>query len=127
MTTLFLSLWLIPIAVNIYADRNGAKRNYLQVNIIRGAAAILHAILFNPQNTIEWIPILIFQVTSFWILFEIGLNLVRGNPLLYYDSKEGDSGIIDRFFKWAGPTAHFVAKLAALILCVLSGIVIYHL
>lgn len=127
MITLFLSLWAIVPAANVYADRNGRKPNYIIMFILRGAAAILHAILFNPQNTIDWLPILIFQVTSFWILFELGLNMVRGNPLLYYDNFEGDSGILDRFFKWAGPTAHFVAKLAALILCVLSGIVIYHL
>lgn len=125
MTILFLSLWLIPIAANIYWDRNGRKPNYLQMFIIRGMAAILHAILFNPKDTTEWIPILIFQVTSFWIFFEIGLNIVRGKPIMYYDNVEGDSGMIDRFFKVAGVELHFIAKCACIILMVLSAIVVY--
>lgn len=126
MTTLLLLLWLLPIAGNIYLDRNGRKPNYLQMFILRGMAAILHGVLFNPQNWNDYFPVFIFQVTSFWLFFEAGLNIVRNKPLLYYDHFEGDSGWIDRLFKWAGPTAHAIAKIAILILCILSIVVIYN-
>jgi len=126
MITLKLLLWLLPIGANIYADRKGRKPNYIQMFVIRGMAAIAHGILFNPHNMWDYAPVFVFQITSFWILFEIGLNIVTKKPILYYDRKEGDSGTIDRFFKWAGPGAHLVAKLAALVLCILSIIVIYN-
>lgn len=126
MTTLLLLLWLIPIAANVYVDRKGRKPNYVIMFILRGMVAIGHGILFNPQNMWDYVPVFIFQVTSFWLIFEIALNIVRGKDILYYDRSEGDSGIIDRFFKWTGPTAHFFAKLAALILCFLAVIKIYH-
>jgi hypothetical protein len=129
--------WLWPIAGNVYLDRNGAKRNYLQVNLIRGMFAIAHGILVLPKDynyssassldlLLIWLPLLVFEFTSYWIFFELGLNIVRHRKLLYYDNKEGDSGYIDRFFKWAGPTWHAVAKILCFVLMVLSIIVIYE-
>lgn len=140
MVTFILLLWLIPIAANVYADRNGRKPNYLQMFIIRGMAAIFHAILLDvsvgyfPENLwdysaldmlLMWMPILLFQTTSFWIVFEISLNIVRGRELFYFDRKERDSGIIDRVFDALGSGAHLLAKIAALVVCILSIVVIY--
>ncbi len=121
-----LLLWLIPIAANVYMDRKGRKPNYIQMFLLRGMAAILHAILFNPHNVYDWLPILIFQVTSFWLIFEIALNLVRGKHFLYYDHLEGDSGYIDRFFAWAGEKFHAVCKMLCFAVMVWSIIVILH-
>ena len=135
MTTLILLLWLIPIAINVYIDRNGKKPNYAQVFIFRGVAALLHAILFDvavgwlPDNLYQysvlellliWLPMLLFQITSFWILFELALNKVRGREWLYFDRSENDSGWIDRIFNNLGNGAHLAAKIAALITCILS-------
>ena len=124
--TVFLLVWLLPIGANVWADRTGRKPNYLMMFILRGMAAILHGVMFQPENWGEYFPVFVFQVTSFWLFFEAALNIVRKKPLLYYDMKEGDSGWIDRFFKWTGKPAHTVAKIAALILMILSIIVIYH-
>lgn len=135
-----LLLWLIAPITNAVLDRKGPKRVYWIVNLIRFMAAVLHGALFFPSSWMPWntpinelsgwrllmiwLPVLIFQMTSFWIVFELILNRFLKRPWLYYDHKEKDSGLIDRFFAWAGPTAHKVAKLAALILCILSAIVI---
>lgn len=124
--TVYLLIWLLPIGVNVWVDRDGRKPNYLQVFILRGIAAILHGIYFNPHNMVEYFPVFVFQVTSFWLLFEGALNVIRKKPLLYYDHEEGDSGWIDRFFKWTGPKFHMVAKMFTLLLCILSIIVIYN-
>jgi len=99
-------------------------------------ALILHSALFIPGYWVGtdfangqwlrmWWPIVVFDLTSYWIFFELALNIVRGNPILYYDHKEGDSGWIDEFFKWAGPTFHTVCKILAFIVMILSGILIY--
>jgi hypothetical protein len=125
MITLYLLLWLVPIAANVWADSSGRKPNYLVMFVIRGMAAILHGVLFLPENFGEYFPILVFQVTSFWLIFEAWLNIVRGKELLYYDTFEMDSGHIDRFFTWAGKPAHTIAKAFTLILCIISIIVIY--
>ena len=121
-----LLLWLIPIGLNVYADKDGRKPNYLLMFVLRGIAAILHGVLFNPQDMADYWPVFLFQVTSFWILFEIALNLVRGREVFYYDRKEKDSGWIDKLFAWAGPFWHIIAKIVATILMVWSIILIYQ-
>lgn len=140
MITFILLLWLIPIAVNVYLDRNGRKPDYLQMFILRGIAAILHGVLLDivcdvfPENLwsysvwqlfLIWLPLLLFQATSFWILFELALNIVRKRELFYYDRKEDDSGWIDQIFDVLGNGAHLIAKVIALTICVLSIMVIY--
>lgn len=128
MLTFLLSLWLVPIGVNVWFARKREKPNYLVQFIIRGMASLLHGALFIRSQE-QWpiaIVIVIFQITSFWIVFELALNIIWGEPLMYYDTKEKDSGWIDRFFAWAGPGYHFAAKIAALIVCILSIIVINH-
>lgn len=125
MKTFFLLLWLLPIAANVWADAKGRKPNYLMMFVIRGMAAILHGILFDPQNLKDYFPVFVFQVTSFWLLFEIGLNIVRKKPILYYDTTEHDSGWIDKFFSFTGREFHFFCKVIALLLIVFSIIVIY--
>jgi len=125
MITFFLLLWLIPIAANVWADANGRKPIYLVMFILRGMAAILHGVLFDPHTLQDYFPVFIFQVTSFWLLFEIALNIVRKKPILYYDTTEHDSGWIDKFFSLTGREFHFFCKLLALIILVFSIIIIY--
>lgn len=127
---LLLLTWFIPIFINAWMDRKGAKRDYVVVFIFRGIAAILHAVLVQVTGSYydvaDYLPLFIFQVTSFWIFFELILNYLRDNPAFYYDRREKDSGWIDRFFTWAGPGWHLVAKAMCFIVMVLSVIVIYH-
>ena len=119
--------WFLVIAGNIYLDRNGRKPNYLLMNGIRLIALSWHQLLFNPNEyELRDLAVVIFDLTSFWIFFELGLNIVRKKPLLYYDTKELDSGYIDRFFAWAGKEAHTIAKVLCFILMVLSLIVIHY-
>jgi len=131
--TIALLTWFIPIAVNVYLDRNGAKRNYLQVNMIRGIVLILHAVFFfnlqggyfRSEDIIRNTPIIIYYFTSYWLFFEIGLNIVRNRASIwYYDTKELDSGWIDGFFA-KYPSLHKPAKTLAAVLLLLSIIFIY--
>lgn len=128
MIFLKLALWLIAPLFNAWMDRKGAKRNYLIVNILRGMAVILHGSMF--IYTYEgwgyyFLPVFLYEMTSFWLVFEIALNLWQKKPMLYYDTKEHDSGWTDKFFAWAGTGWHTAAKLAALV-GMIAGILITY-
>jgi len=131
--TLSLLCWLLVPVFNVYMDRNRPKRIYLVVNILRGMALITHAIIFFDMqggyfrwaDIIRNTPIITFYITSYWLVFEAGLNYVWGEHLLYYDTVEKDSGWLDGFFT-RHPTWHTPANVAALIVCILSILAIYH-
>lgn len=139
-----LLLWhLVILGFNIWdrkVTKNGGKPSYLQYFLIRGFAAIVHGglmlIVFEDAYTnygslsgwqllALWFPYLTFQVTTFWIQYELVRNHWSGEAFLYYDTVEKDSGIVDRFFAWTGPTYHALAKLIAFVICILCVIVIY--
>jgi hypothetical protein len=131
MITLKLLAWLLPITGNVIADRKGRKPHYLVMFIFRGWAALLHGILMYPHadwrdGLTPFIPLFIFQITSYWILFELALNIVQDRPLLYHDTREKDSGWIDQFFAWAGKESHTAAKALALICMIGALIFIYY-
>lgn len=140
MTNLLLLLpWFIPIFINAWMDRKGAKRNYLIVAIFRGGAAIIHGIIVQIPEPFgyDWelfyqlAPLIVFQATSFWLFFELTLNYLQGrrgwnhDGLLYFDRKELDSGWIDRFFAKKPLWFHTSCKVACLILMILAMIVSY--
>lgn len=155
-----LLLWLVAIEANVYADRKGRKpgktdwASYLVMFILRCIAAILHAALFIPGQWMGtdfanrvwlhlWLPVVIFQATSFWLLFDVQLNLINHfrdekfgesrkltwKIIFYYDRKEGDSGKLERWFRDIGPTwgprLYILAKLLALAACIYSVVLIY--
>lgn len=107
---------------DFYRIKKDDKPIYLQSFIIRGMVAIAHALLFNPQNTIDWLPVLIFQVTSFWLFFPLLLNGLRRKPALYVGAQ---SGWMDFYFL-NHPLNQWILKVGSLALMVLSTIVIYH-
>lgn len=128
MITLYLLLWLIFIGVDVYRNYylievKKTRPIYIQSFILRWMVAILHGILFDPRNVADCIPVFIFQVTSFWLLFDLILNYLRKKPMLYMGDQ---SGWIDRTFTWINSDAFlFFCKVLALVLCVFSVIVIY--
>lgn len=139
-----LLLWhLVILVFNIWdrkITKNGGKPSYLIYFLTRGFAAIVHGglmlIVFEDAYTnygelsgwqllALWFPYLTFQVTTFWIQYELCRNHWSGEALLYYDTLEKDSGIVDRFFAWTGPTFHALAKVMALAVAVLSAWLIW--
>lgn len=143
---ILILIWLPFVILGFnYIDwritRFGGKPNYLLYFIWRGGAAILHGILclifledkYVDYGTLSWwrllfvwAPYVIFQVNSFWIVYELVRNIWTKAPyLLYYDTVEKDSGVVDRFFAWTGPTVHAYCKLLSLILVIISIIVIW--
>jgi len=132
MIALKLFIWLLPISFNVWTDRKGRKPDYLVMFILRGCTAILYlGWIWDVQGGYNLIDdfkniwsLVLFMVTSWWLFFEAGLNFVRKKPLLYYDTKEKDSGWIDRFFA-KYQKLHTPAKLLAILLLLLSLTDIY--
>jgi hypothetical protein len=102
MTPLIQMLgWLALIGVNVLIDyrliKSGKGVNHVFETIIRIAAGILYAgLLFGvrrPDEHAGWVAM--FQATSFWIFFELGLNLSRGLEPFYV----GETAKSDRFFR----------------------------
>ena len=129
MITLHLILWLVFIAAETYRNYylievKKTRPMYLQSFVLRGMAAILHGILFNPHNMADYFPVFIFQVSSFWLLFDLSLNYLRGKPMLYMGEQ---SGWIDRAFTWIGSDGFlFFCKLLTLVVSVFSAIVVIN-
>ena len=142
LTIIGLITWLLVPNLNAWLDRKGPVRIYLPINILRGIAMVVHSVIFfDPQGGYAFfsdlwksIPYLVFYFGSYWLNFEIVLNILTGRVknmgwkkgLLYYDNKEGNSGIVDKFFKWAGNKAHTVAKIITLVLTIASIIFIIY-
>ena len=139
MTTLKLLLWLLPIGFNVYTDRNSKKSDYLVVNILRGFVLILYlGGVWNVQGGYHLVEdfkdnwsLVLFCFTSYWLLFEIGWNVTNGKlnhlgwkGLLYYDTKEKDSGWVDKFFA-KYKKLHTPAKLLVLLLMIMALTDIY--
>jgi len=145
MIPFLLSLWIVIILIFNYADwkitKNGGKPDYLLYFLFRGGAAIIHGTLCliafedryytygnlsSWQLLLIWLPYLIYQVTSFWIVYELVRNFWSQQPLLYFDTVEHDSGVVDKIFAKLGHSFHAYAKVIALVVCVISVLVIAY-
>lgn len=127
ITTLKLLLWILYIAIDVWTnyaiiEKMKGRPNYLLMNIIRGGAFILYgAFVWDFQAAIWYLNVFVFCVTSFWLLFDLSLNVARNKHPLYIGA---ESGFIDRFgVKNQG--IYYFAKLCALIILILSIINIY--
>jgi hypothetical protein len=113
--------WLALIALNVFIDfkliKSGKGVNHVFETVIRIMAAILYAgLLFGvrrPDEHAGWVAL--FQATSFWLFFELGLNLSRGLEPFYI----GETALSDRFFRKNMPV-YLGLKLFALVLLITS-------
>lgn len=99
-------LWLLyPLIESFIQSKliaRGWKPIYIMLFLIRGIVAIAHGALLDEFIGLshwagyfpgwQWVYVLVFQVCSFWIFFDLLLNLFRGKNW-YYTGKE--SGWLD--------------------------------
>lgn len=133
-TTVRLLIWASVIAVFIYRDKDGRKPNYDWEYFIRALAGLIYLFVWvdpkNPDyNLLFWL--VTFEMTSFWIVFELALNIIRKRPWLHYDYVELDSGGIDWVFakiysKTKTHAFHVLVKILVFITMILSITKIYE-
>lgn len=133
-TTIILLIWLIAPYYNAHRDRFGRKPDYGKVWIARGFAFVGYWFLWttDPKDGLLLFWVSVYSITIYWIVFELLLNLFTKKPWLHYDYQEGDSGVIDRFFKrlylkTKTHAFHVAAKIICFALMVYSITRIYDL
>lgn len=92
--------------------------NHLVEFMLRGAMGIIYGVLiFNVQMGMSGMWVLLFEATSFYLFFEIALNLSRGLAFDYI----GHTSAIDRFL-YTRRTLYYLLKLASAAGMVISAI-----
>jgi hypothetical protein len=84
--------------------------NYLTSTIVRGWFFIVIGITVpvTPETFIAWF---LFTTCSFWVLFDLILNKLRGKPWNYL----GENSFIDSIGK-KHPSVYWIAKIVALVM-----------
>lgn len=116
--------------LDYFVTRNGRKPNYLKYNLVKTIVGLICFVFMGEFSSwsrffISGVVVAIFELTSFWLGYEIIRNIWTKKHLLYFDQFELDSGGVDLFFA-KNPDLHTPAKIAALVLCIFTAIIIYH-
>lgn len=92
--------WLIYILLEAFVQgksiQAGNKPSYIILFVIRAMVSIFHGILLAVQPGAEYWILLIFQICSFYVLFDPILNLLRIKP---WDYQGKESGYLDKLPK----------------------------
>jgi len=111
--------WIVYILAEAFLQyksiSKGNKPNYLQLAIIRGVFSILHGVLIDVQDIKEYGILVLWQITSFWLIFDPVLNKLRKKSFFY---KGKTSGWLD---KLPNPL-YFYLKIFALLLMIIAYI-----
>ncbi|MEM5811094.1 MAG: hypothetical protein QXP66_04325 [Candidatus Aenigmatarchaeota archaeon] len=77
-------------------------------------ASILHGIFCNVQDLEQYFYLVVFQTSSFWLFFDLTLNLLRKKDIFYL----GENSLIDKLFKRMGKVVLIFAKIIVLVICI---------
>ena len=86
--------WFLFIPLEVYRnyfliEKRKVRPNYLHSFIFRAFFGLLCLILTYPYtfdpvvNGLEYWPFVVFECSSFWLLFDPTLNVIRGKPVFY--------------------------------------------
>lgn len=97
--------------------------NHLSETILRCMTGIVYgALVFDAQRGMQGVWVILFEATSFYLFFEIALNLTRGMALDYI----GHTSAIDRFLYNRRPI-YYLLKLTSAAGMVISTIKLIQL
>lgn len=127
MITLKLLLWQLYVSFDVWINYriievNDSRPNYLLMNIVRGVAFVIYGrLIWDASVDMQTLYIFLYCTTSFWLLFDLGLNIARNKHPLYIGQH---SGWIDQYgFKYPG--VYYLGKICALAALIFSIIKIY--
>lgn len=124
--TLQITGWFAFILANVIYD----NRHYRNINhsielIIRIGVGILYAgLAFGVRSADEWaLHVILFMWTSFYLFFELLLNVSMGLHPLYL----GSTATIDKFIRkyLGGQQGYLMLKIFTVVLLIYSTIQIY--
>lgn len=110
--------WLVYIILTVYYNYIIISMNFI-VNHPRNAAiTTVTSILFSGTIATNLLDFLLYNsifLTSYWILFDIGLNLKRGLPLQYI----GKKSVMDRLLRKYAKGQIILCKILVFLLTVI--------
>lgn len=126
---LIILLWIVVIVLKSYIDYYQIEKQKKNIRhgfelLLVAIVAFFHQWLSGVNKIEEWElagTILIFQLSSFYLLFDLSLNLMRGKEIMYV----GQTSAIDKFM-WKYPAIHLGTKLFCLVFVVWSVIELYN-
>lgn len=122
-----LLCWLLIPLVNAFIDAWIIERlkqpiDHLIEYIFRGMVAILYgALIFDAQDGPQGMYVLLYEISSFDLVFELALNLLRRKPWNYL----GNTAALDRFLSKRRPI-YYLLKLISAAGAVLAGAYLLH-
>jgi hypothetical protein len=125
MKPLFIFItWLVVIELKSWVDFYQIEKlkrkisHGFEIGVV-AIIAVLHQGL-SGVNKIEEVElagwILLFQTMSYWLLFDLSLNLMRGKEPFYI----GENAKSDKLFRKLGMGTYFMSKVFALILMIVA-------
>ncbi|OPZ93157.1 MAG: hypothetical protein BWY74_01254 [Firmicutes bacterium ADurb.Bin419] len=97
--------WLVYILSEALVQDKYIKRgwnpHYLTLFFIRGVFSTIHAFSIGITCWKEYVILLLFQICSFWTIFNPLLNKLRDKDWDYQGSEKGGSGWLDDLPKQA--------------------------
>lgn len=128
MITFYLLIWVAYIWIDVWnnyyiIEVNDRRPNYLLMNIVRGVAFVLYGrFVWDLSLDLQALYVFLYCLTSFWILFDLALNIARRKHPLYIGQH---SGWIDQYgFKY--PALYYLGKAVALAALIFSIAKIYQ-
>lgn len=128
MIALKLLIWFVFIFAHAYRDhwlisiKNKHPIYWKSFLFIRLPIGISYLFLWSWHNWIHKFNYILFECTSFWLMFPLILNKMRGEVPFYLGKSSG--WFDEHFIKH--PVQFRIALVLALALCILSVIVIYQ-
>jgi len=117
-----LILWIVLIWLEVernyhLIEKEKEKPDYLHSFGVRAFLGILGLVFMCKHDPfLEWeltVPYFVYEVTSFYLIFDLWLNLKRGKPLDYQGKQ---SGWLDKL----GKPFYYTLKILCLVLLILS-------
>lgn len=108
MMKILLASWILypimeAIIQSYLIEEKNWKPNYLMLFTIRGMFSIVHGIIMNvePYPWYDYPVVVLFQCFTFWIVFDVVLNVLRGKEVEYRGKTSGWlDRLIPEFLYW---------------------------
>jgi hypothetical protein len=125
----FIGLWVVLVLItdkiHYYWITRNVKPVYRQWFIIRGMMALIHAVLtdelvirWSMQTMKDYWPMFLFQISSYYLIFDPVLNWMRGLSWRYQGE---ESGWMDKLPTWA----YLTAKVLCVVVLVYSLTILF--
>lgn len=118
--------WLLIPLTNAFVDAWMIERLKMPIDhlvefLFRGMFAILYgALIFDAKDGHQGTAVIIYEATSFYVVFELALNLLRRKPWNYL----GNTAALDKFLAKRRPI-YYLLKLISAAGAVLTGTYLY--